>query len=567
LRKATRIARARAKSSLAIAREVQGYIDRVISGEAVVGKWVRLAVERHVRDLTEGPGRGLYFDPEAGARVIRFFGLLTHSKGEWAGQPFVLAPWQMFLLWCVFGWKRESDHTRRFRTVYCEICRKGGKTTLAAGIGLYMLLADGEEGAEIYTAATKRDQARLAHEEAVRMVKKSRSLRKAVRVSKDNLCVESTNSKYVPLGGDADSTDGLSPSCCIIDELHAHPNRAMYDVLDTATGARRQPLIFCITTAGHDRLSICWEQHAYSQRVLEGIVDEDSHFGFVASIDEEDDWRDEGCWAKANPNLGVSMKLDDLRRKAAKAKEMPTALNAFLRLHLGVWTEAETRWLPLEKWEGSKIDIREEDLLGRTCWAGLDLGSTQDLTAMVLVFPDEDEHGGATVLPYFWAPEMNAAKRERNDHAPYLTWSRQGYLELTEGEVTDYNFILDRIAQLREKFDIREIAFDRFGAASIVTALQEQGAQVVQFGQGYVSMSPACKEVERLVVSSRLRHPGNPVLTWCAANAVVEMDAAGNLKVSRRKCSEKIDGIVALAMAVGRWMAQPAEAEFDFRII
>jgi phage terminase large subunit-like protein len=217
----------------------------------------------------------LYFDAEAGARVIRFFGLLTHSKGEWAGRPFVLAPWQMFLLWCVFGWKRVEDDTRRFRVVYCEICRKGGKTTLAAGIGLYMLLADGEQGAEVYTAATKRDQARLAHEEAVRMVKKSKSLRKVVKVSKDNLCIESTNSKYVPLGGDADSTDGLSPSCCIIDELHAHANRDMYDVLDTATGSRRQPLIFCITTAGHDRLSICWEQHAYSQRILEGIIQVD----------------------------------------------------------------------------------------------------------------------------------------------------------------------------------------------------------------------------------------------------------------------------------------------------
>jgi phage terminase large subunit-like protein len=246
---------------------------------------------------------------------------------------------------------------------------------------------------------------------------------------------------------------------------------------------------------------------------------------------------------------------------------MPTALNAFLRLHLGVWTEAETRWLPLEKWEACKIAVKEEDLLGRSCWAGLDLASTQDLSALVLVFPDEDGDGGATVLPYFWAPEMNAPKRERNDHAPYLTWARQGFLELTDGEVTDYSFILDRIAQLREKFDIKEIAFDRFGAASIVTALQEQGAEVVQFGQGYVSMSPACKEVERLVVSTRLRHPGNRVLTWCAANAVVEMDAAGNLKVSRRKSTEKIDGIVALAMAVGRWMAEPVASGFDFRIV
>jgi phage terminase large subunit-like protein len=422
---------------------------------------VRLAVERHVRDLEEGDSRGLYFDEEAGARVIRFFHLLSHSKGEWAGTPFVLAPWQMFLLWCLFGWKRTEDDTRRFRTAYVETCRKSGKTTLAAGVGLFMLIGDGEAGAEVYTAATKRDQARLAHGEAVRMVKASKHLRKVIGVSKDNLFVESMNSKYVALGGDADSTDGLSPSCCIIDELHAHRTRAMYDVLDTATGARCQPLLFCITTAGHDRNSVCWEQRDYTQRVLEGIVLDDAHFGFVACIDVGDDWRDESCWAKANPNLGVSLKLDDLRRKAAKAKEMPTALNAFLRLHLGVWTEAETRWLPLEKWEACGRQITEDELLGRPCWGGLDLAGTQDLSAFVLVFPDDEGQGtdgGVSVLSYFWAPQENAVKRERNDKAPYLTWSREGYLELTDGEVTDYAYIPDRIGQLKTRFDLKEVA-------------------------------------------------------------------------------------------------------------
>ena len=536
----------------AIALVVAGYIQRVQSGEEVVGKLVRLAVERHVRDLAEGEKRGLYFDEEAGSRVIRFFGLLSHSKGEWAGKRFELAPWQMFLLWCVFGWKRIEDDTRLFRTVYCEVCRKAGKTTLAAGIGLYMLVADGEPGAEIYTAATKRDQARLAHGEAVRMVRASSSLRKVIKVAKDTLCVEETNSKYTALGGDADSTDGLSPTCCIIDELHAHCNRDMYDVLNTATGARRQPLLFCITTAGHDRLSVCWEQHAYSQRVLEGLIVEDSHFAFVACIDEGDDWQDERCWAKANPNLGISLKLDDLRRKAGKAKEMPTALNAFLRLHLGVWTEAESRWISLEKWQACARPVCEDDFAGRECWGGLDLASTQDLCALALVFPEEDE--GISVLVYFWAPEMNAAKRERNDKAPYLTWARQ----------TDTSYIIDRIAELKTRFQIREIAFDRFGAASVVTALQELGLEVVQFSQGFLSMSPASKEMERLVVSGRLRHPDNPVLNWCAANVVVKLDAAGNIKPSKRKSSEKIDGIVALAMAVGRWMAKPQEAEISF---
>jgi phage terminase large subunit-like protein len=301
--------------------------------------------------------------------------------------------------------------------------------------------------------------------------------------------------------------------------------------------------------------------------VLEGIVPDDTHFGFVACIDEQDDWQDERVWPKANPNLGVSLKLDDLQRKAQKAKEMPTALNAFLRLHLGVWTEAETRWLPLEKWDACGREIKEEDLLGKPCWGGLDLASTQDLSAFVLVFPDDEGQGtdgGVSVLAYFWAPEENAAKRERNDRAPYLTWSRQGYLELTDGEVTDYQYILDRIAQLKAKFDLREVAFDRFGAASVVTALQELEVAVAQFGQGFLSMSPACKEVERLVVSGKLKHPNNPVLTWNAANVVVRMDPAGNVKPARDRSTEKIDGIVALLMAVGRLMARPgAGLAFD----
>ena len=261
----------------------------------------------------------------------------SHSKGEWAGQPFILAAWQQFILWCVFGWMKKDDEgnsTRRFRSVYCEVCRKTGETSLAAGVGLYMLLADGEAGAEVYTAATKRDQARLGHGEAVSMVKASKYLKQRVSLSKDNLYVEASNSRYVALGGDADSTDGLSPSCCIIDELHAHRTRAMFDVLDTATGARKQPLLFVITTAGHDRNSICWEQHAYSQRILESgtvqqdngnqeVTSDDAHFAFIAAIDEGDDSRDQACWQKANPNLQVSLKLEDLQRKAREPKKCP----------------------------------------------------------------------------------------------------------------------------------------------------------------------------------------------------------------------------------------------------
>ncbi|GAH39281.1 unnamed protein product, partial [marine sediment metagenome] len=313
------------------------YMRGVEDGSIPAGRLVRLAVERHVRDLVEGPKRGLHWDRQAAQHAIDFFGFLKHSKGEWAGQPFLLEPWEQWLLWMIFGWKR-ADGLRRFRTAYIEVARKNGKTTWGAGLGLYLLVADGEPGAEIYSAATKREQARLSHGEAVRMVRSSRALSRMVGVVKDNLHIRATASKYEPLGADANTMDGLNVHAAIIDELHAHRNRRVVDVLETATGARRQPLICEITTAGSDQTSICYEHHEYARQILEGTIDDDSWFAYIACLDEEDDWLDEEAWKKANPNLGVSVKLDSLRRTAQKAKRLPAAQNAFRRLHLNEWT-------------------------------------------------------------------------------------------------------------------------------------------------------------------------------------------------------------------------------------
>ena len=332
---------------------VERYVEDVLAGRRVAGRWERAAVARHVRDMESGRDRGLWFDDGAGQHVLDFFGFLKHSKGEWAGRPFVLEGWQALLLWSLFGWM-QKDGLRRFRTAYIEIARKNGKSTLAAGIGLYLLDADGEPGAEVYTAATKRDQARIVHGEAIRMRDASRSLSARIQKFKDNLSVPSTASKYEPLGRDADSLDGLNVHGAIVDELHAHKNREMWDVLDTATGSRRQPLILGITTAGYDRKSVCWELHEYTEKVLSRVIEDDRHFGVVYGLDEGDAWEDEENWRKANPNLGVSKKWDDMRRKAARAKEAPAALNAFLRLELNVWTQVEKRWLDPEDWAGCK---------------------------------------------------------------------------------------------------------------------------------------------------------------------------------------------------------------------
>lgn len=538
----------------------QAYIEQVSRGEIVVCKWVRLAVQRHLRDLECGHERGLRFDEEAASRVIKFFGFLKHSKGEWAGQVVRLEPWQQFILWMLFGWK-GADGTRRFRTAYEEIARKNGKSTKAAGVGLYLFDADKEPGAEVYTAATKRDQARITHSEATRMVKKSAALKKRIAIYKDNLHNEATASKFEPVGRDADSLDGLNIHGAIVDELHAHKTRDLWDVLETATGARRQPLMYAITTAGYNRQTICYELHDYTRKVLEGIIEDDSFFGIIFTLDEGDDWEDERNWVKANPNLGVSVKLDDLRRKAAKAKKMPSALNAFLRLHMNVWTQAETKWVNQEKWTACGAAVEAEALLGWACYGGLDLSSTIDITAFILVFPPQKKGDKYVVLCRFWVPETAMHERSKRDRVPYDAWVREGYIEATPGDVIDYDFIVAEILELAERYDLKEIAFDRWGASKMIQELQEVELKVAQFGQGFASMSGPMKELERLIAAGELAHGNNPVLRWMADNLVARQDPAGNIKPDKAKSIEKIDGMVALIMALARAILQENEGD------
>jgi len=532
---------------------VTAYAEDVIAGRIVAGRLVRLACERHIRDLETGEARGLYFDAEEAEHAIAFFGLLKHSKGEWAGQPFILQPWQVFIVGCLFGWKR-ADGSRRFRTVYISVARKNGKSTLAAGIGLYMAFFDDEPGAEVYAAATKREQARIVWSEASRMVSKTPAMKKRITSFVGNLHVESTAQKFQPLGADADNMDGLNVHCAIIDELHAHKTRHMLDVLTTATGARRQPLIFVITTAGFDRNSVCWEQHDYSVKVLEGILPDDTFFCFVAGIDDGDDWRDEAVWPKANPNLNVSVKAEDLRTKCRRAQEVPGQQNAFRRLHLNEWTEQSERWLDMTTWDENGEPFDPTLLAGEACYAGLDLSSTKDLTALALWFLEQHK-----ALMAFWVPEEGVRQRADRDRVPYDVWVREGYIEATPGNVVDYDIIRARVNELKQLYNIREIAIDRWNSTQLQTQLMGDGFTVVPFGQGFASMTAPTKEIERLVLERKLGHGGNPVMRWMASNVVAEQDAAGNLKISKAKSTEKVDGMTALAMAIGRAMVQEAE--------
>lgn len=364
------------------------YINAVMNEKIPVCHWATQAVNRHVNDLKKL--KRYYFDEGAADEALSFFTYLRHSKGEWGGQPFILSPWEQFIIYCVYGWKRKKDGFRRFTNAYVEVPRKNGKSTMAAGIGFYMLDGDKEQGAEIYSAATTRDQAKIVHSEATRMVPSSEEIKDYVRVFRDNLHVPDTASKFEPLSADYNTMDGLNVHCALIDELHAHKTRDMLDLLDTATGARRQPLIFMITTAGSRLASVGREMHEHAEKVLDGTIQDDSFFAVIHSIDEGDVWEDEINWTKANLNLGISVKADDLRRKAERAKSIPSALNAFLRLYLNVWTQAESAWITPKVWNASAGDVNPEELRGRKCFGGMYLSTTTDISALTLSFPMED---------------------------------------------------------------------------------------------------------------------------------------------------------------------------------
>lgn len=537
------------------------YCDDVLNGIQVACKWIRLACERHRRDLATGAERGLRFDEDAAKRAIAFFPLvLRHSKGRWARKPITLEPWQQFALWQLFGWKR-ADGLRRFRTCYIEVARKNGKSTLAAGVGLYLTNSDGEDGAEVYTAATKIEQARIIHQESIRMVKQSPLLQEELRILKNNIHNPTTFSKYEPLGANSETLDGLNVHAGLIDELHAHPDRELWDVIETGTGSRDQPMMFAITTAGFNRQSFCYQQHDYTEKVLDGTFEDDSWLGLIYTLDRDpetgqiEDWEDERNWVKANPNLGVSKYPDVLRDKVRKAKQQPTALNGFLTKELNIWTTASERAISPERWQlCNHGEIDEASLAGRRCWIGVDLSSTLDVTAEVVVFePGED--GVRPVLCRFWVPEENIEERVKRDRVPYDIWAQQGYVELTEGNVIDDAYILAQIQADLKAFDVRELAYDPWSATWLANQLGKNEMvedQLIAFRQGYVTMNPAVNELEKSLARRAFNHAGNPVLAWMASNLVLARDPAGNKKPDKAKSSERIDGMVALIMGLYR---------------
>jgi len=525
-----------------------------------IGRLERLAYERARRDAETASERGLWFDEEEAERAIAFFQLLRHSTGEWVGQPFVLTDWQRWLVGQLLGWKR-ADGSRRFRIAYVQIARKNGKSTLASGLALYLLLADQEPRAEVYSAATKRDQARIVFDEAVRMARLSPDLRDYLQFYSHSLVVPQLVSSFKPLSSDAHTLDGLNVHGAIIDELHAHRDGRVRDVIETATGARRQPLIFEITTAGAGQGGVCWEERQHAINVLEGTVEDDAFFAFITEPDEGVDWRTREYLEMANPNLGVTVKLEQLEEKRRRAEESPRLQNAFRRLHGNEWVEQVERWLDLAVWDECTGDAEwwelAEQLEGRRAWVGVDLSTNTDLTAAVAAIPLDD--GRIALIRRSWIPEDRIAARVERDRVPYDRWARDGVIETTPGDVIDHDFIREALIEWARRYRIAEICYDPFLAMQFALRCQDDGLPMVEHRQGFVSMNEPSRTFERLLLARKIVHGGDPVLRWCAGNVAIAENASGLIKPDKKQSTERIDAIVAAIMAVGRAAAPQAE--------
>ena len=486
--------------------------------------------------------------------AVNFIECLCHTKGTWAGKPFLLLDWQEQIIRDLFGIIKPNGY-RQFNTAYIEIPKKNGKSELAAAVALLLCCGDKEQRAEIYGCAADRGQATIVFDVAADMVRMCPALNRRCKIlaSQKRILYTPTNSFYQVLSAEAYSKHGFNIHGVVFDELHTQPNRKLFDVMTKGSGdARMQPLYFLITTAGTDTNSICYETHQKAVDILEGRKIDPTFYPVIYGAGQEEDWTDPKVWKKANPSLGETIGMDKVKAACDSARQNPGEENSFRQLRLNQWVKQAVRWMPMEKWDACAFPVNPEDLEGRVCYGGLDLSSTSDLTAFVLVFPPEEDEEPYYILPFFWLPEETLPIRVNRDHVPYDVWERQGYIQTTEGNVVHYAFIEKYIERLGEKYNIREIAFDRWGAVQMVQNLEGMGFTVVPMGQGFASMSPPTKELMKLTLEKKLAHGGHPVLRWNMDNIFIRTDPAGNIKADKAKSTEKIDGAVATIMALDR---------------
>ena len=536
------------------------YAKQAVAGDIVVGPHVKAACERHLRDLKTGETRGISFETAKAKEIFGYFeGVLRLNGGQFENEPFLLLDWQLFILGCLFGW-RGPDGFRRFRIAYVETGKGSGKSPLAAGIGLFGLTSDSEPRAEIYAAATKKDQAMILFRDAIAMVDQSALLSERLRKSGSpgkewNLAYIAKNSFFRPIASD-DSQSGPRPHIALLDEVHEHKDGTVVELMSAGTKWRRQALMFLITNSGRDRTSVCFDYHDYATKVAAGQVEDDAFFGYVCALDEKDDpFADETCWPKANPSLVFGIPgYKYLREQVTHARGMPSKENVVRRLNFCQWVESNSPLISADAWfacEDKEFDL--DNLRGRRCWGGLDLGSTQDLTALVLHFEPTDDDPYWRELEWFWIPGDNIYKKASDDRVPYVAWRDSGHLEALPGTAIDKLSVAAKLSELCGIYEVQTIAYDRWRIEDLKMLLDDEGIDIPlePFGQGFQSMAPAVDEYETRLISRTLRHPGNPVQTWCAANAVADVDPAGNRKLNKRRAAGRIDGIVAGVMAAG----------------
>lgn len=548
------------------------YADEVLSGKIAAGKYVRLACERHKKDKKRQKAKKIEWRPAYARHAIDFF---RENLRLADGGPFVLEPFQEFIIGSVFGWYNAAGY-RRFRTAYIESGKGSGKTPLAAGVGLYGLLSDSQDEpeAEIYSAAVSRDQASIVFHDASNMVLGSPELSEILRNEKNrsgdlelrtaSVVFYPTRSILRPVSSEHRGLDGKRVHIALIDELHEHPHALVVDKMRAGTKTRRNALIFEITNSGHDRTSVCWHHHEYSLKVLEEQEVNEGWFAYVCGLDEGDDWRDERVWLKANPGLDTILPKAYLEEQVQEAVGMPAKENIVKRLNFCIWTEQSTRWLNMDYWAQCKKPRPKQELLGREAFAGLDLASTMDITAYVLVFPD-DAGDAFDILPFFWIPqaslEISTSPHSEQERLRLVEFARQGQITVTPGPVTDYDYVIDTILQTGRDYQLREINYDRWNISQVIKRLEAEDAPLVEHGQGFASMSAPAKQLERLMRLGAIRHGNHPVLEWMARNVSVKEDPAGNIKPDKESSGEKIDGIVALVMALSGWLRVTQKTE------
>lgn len=541
---------------------VTAYAQTVTRAAIIAGPHVRKACERHLCDLQHGAERGLLWDSALAERAIGFYrDVLRLNGGDFEGVPYELLPWQAFIVGSLFGWLRDDGY-RRFSVAYIETGKGSGKSPLAAGIGLYGLVADAENRAEIYAAATKKDQAQILFRDAVAMYDQSPELQWRLQASgakgrEWNLAYHATNSFFRTVSSD-DGQSGPRPHIGILDEIHEHKDASAVEMMRAGVKGRRQPLIVMITNSGASRHSVCWEYHDYGTKVAARMLEDDSFFAYICALDEGDEpFKDSGCWIKANPSLGITIQKKYLEEQIRQARGIPSKESLVKRLNFCQWTESASPWISAHVWQSAREDIGWDELRGRRCYAGLDLSSVHDLTALVLAFEPTLEDPCTRVLPIFWLPEEGLAEKSEHDRVPYPAWVAAGHLRTTPGRAIDKAFVAAELARIAEQFGVVSVAYDRWRIEDLKQIIAHDGISIPElmpFGQGYKDMAPALDEVERRLLNGTLKHAGNPVLTWCAANAVTVSDPAGNRKLSKDKATGRIDGMVALVMAIGASM-------------